>query len=113
MLRLSFLYSKSVPSVAVGSGRGAGRAGRIHLQSDIFFFFALSTGVAAGVARLFLGWQLPPHATPVDPPMFRAATTLRIARHLFAYIFGITNCMQICTLNIEGKHRHTAHGFFL
>jgi hypothetical protein len=31
--------------------------------------FALPTGVAAGVARLFLGWQLPPHATPVDPPL--------------------------------------------
>ena len=30
---------------------------------------ALPTGVAAGVARLFLGWQLPPHATPVDPPL--------------------------------------------
>ena len=30
---------------------------------------ALPTGVAAGVARLFLGWQLPPYATPVDPPL--------------------------------------------
>ena len=37
------------------------------------------------------------NTTNIFSSVFRAATTLRITRHLFAYMFGITNCMQICT----------------
>ena len=29
----------------------------------------MNLALPTGVARLFLGWQLPPHATPVDPPL--------------------------------------------
>ena len=42
---------------------------KFPMSHNFSFITKLLTGVVAGVARLFLGWQLPPHATPVDPAL--------------------------------------------
>lgn len=43
----------------------------INLKLDIPFFVCLflPTGVAAGGQACLLGWQLPPCAMPVNPPL--------------------------------------------
>ena len=64
---------------------------RVSLQVFCFTCKLITCNLTVCVGRK-LG-----NTTNIFSSVFRAATTSRIARHLFAYIFGITNCMQICT----------------
>ena len=65
------------------------RSRKCQMSHNFSLFSKLPTGVAAGVARLLLGWQLPPHATPVDPPLHVSRSLSMACRHSVLSIINI------------------------